>query len=275
MKLCRFQGWDHQSHTSTVRGFRSQRKAVHGGQEWTWSEKGEGGGVQSLSHVWLFTTPWTTAHQGPLSFTVSQSLLRFMPSESVMLSNHLILCYPLLLLSMFPSIRVFSSESTLRIRWPKYWSFGFSISPSNGYSGLISFRIDWFDLFLVYSNIYLYVLFLHILTKGWENFIAMSEKGKFCCSNVGFYTSYLLYTPVFLGFPCGSAGKESACNAGGLGWIPGLERSPEEGKGYPLQYSGLENSKGSQSWTQLRNFHFHILSIHFCTVYFFKIKTIF
>ena len=93
-------------------------------------------------------TPWTAAHQAPLSFTTSWSLLKFMSSESVMLSNHLILCYPLLLLpSIFPSIRLFSNESALHIRWPKYWSF--SISPSNEYSGLISFRIDWFDLLAV------------------------------------------------------------------------------------------------------------------------------
>ena len=89
--------------------------------------------------------PWTAAQQASLSFTLSQSLLRFMSIESVMPSNHLIFCCPLLLLpSIFPSIRVFSSESALHIRWPKYWSFGFSINPSNEYSGLISFKIDWF-----------------------------------------------------------------------------------------------------------------------------------
>ena len=98
-----------------------------------------------LTHVRLFATPWTAAHQASLSFTISQSLLKLMSIESVMPSNHLILCRPLLLLpSIFPSIRVFSNESALSIRWPKYWSF--SISPSNKYSGLISFRTDWFDL---------------------------------------------------------------------------------------------------------------------------------
>ena len=92
-------------------------------------------------------TPWTTAHQASLSITNPQSLLKLMCIEPVMPSNHLILCRPLLLLlSIFPSIRVFSSESVFHIRWPKYWSFSFSISPSNEYSGLISFRIDWFDL---------------------------------------------------------------------------------------------------------------------------------
>ena len=103
--------------------------------------------VQSLSRVWLFATPWTSAHQASLSITNSQSLLKLMSIKSVTPSNHPILCYPLLLLpSIFPSIRVFSSESVLCIWWPKYWSFSFSISPSNEYSGLISFRIDWLDL---------------------------------------------------------------------------------------------------------------------------------
>ena len=103
--------------------------------------------VQLLSHVRLFAAPWTAAHQAFLSFTISLSLLRFMFIESVMLCNHLILCHPLLLLpSIFPSIRVFSKELALCIRWPKYWSFSFSISPSNEYLGLISIRIDWLDL---------------------------------------------------------------------------------------------------------------------------------
>ena len=103
--------------------------------------------VQPLSHVWLFATPWTTAFQASLSFSISLSLLKLMSIEPVMPSNHLILCHPLLLLpSIFPSIRVFSNESALRIRWPKYWSFSFSISPSSEYSELISFRIHWFDL---------------------------------------------------------------------------------------------------------------------------------
>ena len=92
-------------------------------------------------------TPWTTACQASLSITNSWSLLKFMPIKSVMPSNHLILCHTLLFLpSIYPNIRVFSNESALHIRWPKYWSFSFSISPSNEYSGLVSFRIDWFDL---------------------------------------------------------------------------------------------------------------------------------
>ena len=103
--------------------------------------------VQLLSRVWLFATPWTAACQASLSIINSQSLLKLMSIMSVMPSNHLTLCYPLLLLpSIFPSFRVFSNESVLCIKWPKYWSFSFSISPSNEYSGLISFRTDWLDL---------------------------------------------------------------------------------------------------------------------------------
>ena len=103
--------------------------------------------VQSLRHVRLFVTPWTAALQASLSIIKCWSLLKFMSIESVMPSNHLILCHSLLLLpSIFPSIRVFSNEVVLCIRWPKYWSFSFNISPSNEYSGLISFRMDWLDL---------------------------------------------------------------------------------------------------------------------------------
>ena len=99
--------------------------------------------IQSLSHVRLFVTPWAAACQASLSFINSQSLLKLMSIKLVMPSNHLVLCHPLLFLpSIFPSIKVFSNESVLRIRWPKYWSFSFSISPSNEYSGLISFSID-------------------------------------------------------------------------------------------------------------------------------------
>ena len=105
--------------------------------------------VQLLSRVQLFTTAWTPACQASLSFTISQSLLKLMSIESVMPSNHLNLCHPLLLPTIFSSNRVFSNESALCIRWPKYWSFSFIISPSNEYSGLISFRIDWYDLLAV------------------------------------------------------------------------------------------------------------------------------
>ena len=106
------------------------------------------------SHVGLFVTPWTAARQASLSITNSWSLLKVMSIESVMPSNHLILCHPLLLLpSIFPSIRVFSNESVPHIRWPKYWSFSFSISPSNEYSGLISFTMDWLDLLAVQGTL--------------------------------------------------------------------------------------------------------------------------
>ena len=106
--------------------------------------------VQSLSHVQLFVTPWTTASQASLSINNSQSLPKLLSIELVMPSNHLILCLPLLLLpSILPSIRVFSNKSVLCIRWPKYQSFSFRISPSNDYSGLISFRIDWLDLLAI------------------------------------------------------------------------------------------------------------------------------
>ena len=110
------------------------------------------GSVQSLSHVLLFAAPWTAAHQVSLSITSSRRVLKFLSIESVMPSNHLILCRPLLLLpSIFPSIRVFSNESVLYIRWPNYWNF--SISPSNEYSGLISFRMDWWDLLAVLGTL--------------------------------------------------------------------------------------------------------------------------
>ena len=106
--------------------------------------------VQLLSHFWLFATPWTAARQASLSVPNSWSLCKLMSIELVISSNHLILCRPFLLTpSIFPRIRVFSNESTLHIRWPKYWSFSFNISPSNEYSGWISFRMDWLDLLAV------------------------------------------------------------------------------------------------------------------------------
>ena len=110
--------------------------------------------VKSLSHVPLFATPWSAAHQVSLSITNSWSLLKLMSIESVMPSNHIILCHPLLFLtSIFPSIRMFSKESVLHIRWLKYWSFSFNINPSNEYPGLISFRMDWLDLLAVQETL--------------------------------------------------------------------------------------------------------------------------
>ena len=133
-------------------------KRADGGNDHTWVLRtpfghGDSAGIQSvqlLSHVWLFVTPWTTAHQASLSITNSQSPPKPMSTELVIPSSHLILCNPLLLLpSIFPSIRVFSNESALRMRWPNYWSFSFNISPSNEHPGLISFRMDWLDLLAV------------------------------------------------------------------------------------------------------------------------------
>ena len=126
--------------------------------EWWPPKMGQGkfqfNSVQLLSQVQLFVTPWAIARQASLSITNFWSVLKLMSIESVMPSNHLILCRPLLLLpSIFPSIRVFSSESALPIGWSKYWSFSFSISPSNEYSGLISFRIDWLDLLAVQGTL--------------------------------------------------------------------------------------------------------------------------
>ena len=122
--------------------------------QWFTSVNYKSQSVQSFSHVRLFATPWITACQAALSITNSRSLLKLMPIASVMPSSHLILCCSLLLLPLIPpSIRVFSSESTLRMRWPNYWSFSFSISPSNEYSGLISFRMDWLDLLAVQGTL--------------------------------------------------------------------------------------------------------------------------
>ena len=128
-------------------------------------ESGQFSSVQLHSSVQLFVTPWMVAHQASLSIANTQSFLKLMSIESVMLSNHLILCLPLLLLpSIFPSIRVFSNELVLCIRWLKYWSFSFSISPSNEYSGLIAFRIDWLDLLAI--QVTLESLLLHHSSKA-------------------------------------------------------------------------------------------------------------
>ena len=120
----------------------------------TFGQSGSFSSIQPLSCVWFFEAPWTAVHQASLSITNSRSLLKFMSIESVMPSNHLIHCRPFLFPpSNFPSNRVFSNESVLHIRWPKYWNFSFSISPSNKYSGLISFRMDWLDLLAVQGTL--------------------------------------------------------------------------------------------------------------------------
>ena len=153
--------------------------------------------------------PWTAAGQGFLSFTISRSLFKLTSIELVMSSNHLILCHPLLLLpSIFPSIRVFSNESVLCIRWTKYWSFSFSINLSNEYSGLISFRMDWLDLLVIQGTL----------------------------------------KSLLQGLPWWLSGKEPACQSGNLDLIPGSGRSPGEGHGNPLQYSCLGNPMDRGIW---------------------------
>ena len=157
-------------------------------------------------------TIWTTACQASLSIANFRSLLRLMPIESVMPSNHLILCCPLLLLpSIFPSIRVYSNESALCIRWSKDWRFSFNISPSNEHSGLISFRMDRLDPLAVQGT--LKSLLQH-----------HSPKASILQPSAFFWSC----------FPGGSDGKASACNAGDLGLIPGSGRYPGEGNGNPL-----------------------------------------
>ena len=148
-----------------MRGGWQNLTAIHKNCSWQTKNKGECpqhykksfksfSSVQSISYVWLSATPWTAARQASPSITNSQSLLKLVSIELMMSSNHLILCHPLLLSpSILPSTRVFSYESVLRIRWPKYWSFSFRISPFNEYSGLISFRMDWLDLLAVQGTI--------------------------------------------------------------------------------------------------------------------------
>ena len=154
-----------------------------------------------------------------------------MSIKSLMLSNHLIFCYPLLFLpSLLPSISVFSKESVLHIRWPKYWSFNFSLSPSNEYSGLISFRIDWFDLRAV---------------QGTPKSLLQHHSSR---ASILWHSAFFMVQLSTMSFPGGSDSKASACNAGDLGSIPGLGRSPGEGNGNPLQYSCLENPMDGGAW---------------------------
>ena len=204
--------------------------------------------IQLLSNVRLFETPWTASRQAFLSITDSWSLLKLMSIALVIPSNHFILCRPLLLPpSIFPGIRVFSNESVLRIRWPKYWSFSFSISPSNEYSGLISFRIDCLDLLAVQwtrksllqhhsskVSIYLsiYKINQYIIWLTWHGL-------------------YMTLDTHEVGFPGSSVDKESACKFRRHrrpGLIPGSGRSPGEGNGNPLQYFCLENPMDKGAW---------------------------
>ena len=195
------------------------------------------------------------------SITNPWGLLKFMPIESVMPSNHLFLCCPLLP-SVFPSIRVFSSESILCIRWPKYLSFSFSISPSNEYSELIFFRIDWFDLLAVQGT--LKSLLQHysskasILQHSAFFMVQLSHPhmttGKTIAMTrwtfVGKVMSLLfnMVSRLVMRFPHSSVSKESACNAGDLGLIPESGRSPWRRKWQPTQYSCLENPMDRRAW---------------------------
>ena len=153
--------------------------------------------AQWLSNVQLFATPWTAAHQACLSLTKSWSLLKFMSFESVMPSNHLILCHPLLLPpSIFSSIRVFSNELVLHIRWPKYRSFSFSISPSNEYSGLISLRIDWLDLLTLQGT--LKSLLQHHSSKAsilWHSaFFIVQHSHPYMTVSLGSYITFVTFS---------------------------------------------------------------------------------
>ena len=191
--------------------------------------------TQSFSRIQLFATPWTATHQATLSITNSRSLLKLMSIESVMPSNHLIFCHPLLLLSsIFPSIRVFSNESVLPIRWPKYWSFSFSISPSKEYSGLISFRMDWLDLHAVLGT--LKSLLQHHITKA----------------SILWWSAFFI---VQLSHPCMTTGKTIALTRWTVvGKVMSLLLNMlsrlviAEGNGTLLQYFCLENPMDGGAW---------------------------
>ena len=191
--------------------------------------------VQSLSCVWLFATPWTTARKASLSITNHWNVPKPMSIESVMPSNHLILCPPLLLLpSIIPSIKVFSNESALRIRWPKYWSFSFDISPSNEHPGLISFRMDWLDLLAVQGT--LKSLLQHHSSKA----------------SIRQHSNFFI---VQLSHPYMNPGKAIALTRWTfVGKVMSLlfnmlsRLITGEGNGTPLQYSCLENPMDGGAW---------------------------
>ena len=224
--------------------------------------------VQLLSHVWLFVTLWTAAHQASLSFTNSQTLLKLMSIESVMPSNNLIFCFPLLFLPLIvPSIKVHCNESYLHIRWAKYWSFSFSISPSNEYSGLISFRIDWFDLLAVQGT--LKSLLQHHSSKAsilrhsgngnplqcsclenprdgeaWWAAVYEVAQSRTRLKRLSSSNSSILYEESLMA----QTVKNLPANAGDLGLIPQMRWSTREANGYPIQYSCLENSMDRGAW---------------------------
>ena len=198
--------------------------------------------VQLLSHVRLFATPWTAACQASLSITSSWNLLKLMSIELVMPSNHLILCCPLLLLpSIFPSIRVFSNESALPIRWPKDWSFSFNIIPSNEHSGLISFRMDWLDLLTAQRT--LKSILQHHSSKAW----ILRCSAFFTEKAMAPHSSTLAWK-----IPC----AEEPGRLQSMGslrvrhdWVTSLSLSRTgEGNGNPLQYSCLQNPRDRGAW---------------------------
>ena len=192
--------------------------------------------VWSLSRVQLFATPWIAARQASLSITNSQSSLRFTSMESVTPSSHLILCRPLLLLPPIPpSIRVFPNESTLLMRWPKYWSFSFSIIPSKEIPKLISFRMDWLGLFAVQGTLKIMIfrnLFCQSLPfdrRSYSIYIKYSSN-HIQCTVILLLVFYMSYV-IFVGFSGGSNSKESTCNTRDLGSVPRWGRSPGERNG--------------------------------------------
>ena len=199
--------------------------------------------VQSLSHVRLFASPWIAARQASLSITNSQSLLKLMSIESVMPSNHLILCHPSLLLPPIPpSIKVFSNESTLHMRWPKYWSFSFSISPSNKHPGLISFRMGWLDLLAVQGT--LKSLLQHYRSKAsilWcSAFFPVQLSHPYMTSG----KTMALTRRTFVGKVMSLLFKEFCLpiqQTRDAGLIPGSKGSPGEGNDNSLQYACLKN----------------------------------
>ena len=192
--------------------------------------------VQSLSCVLLFVTPWTAAHQVSLLITNSRSLLKLTSIESVMPSNHLILRPPLLLLpSVFPRIGVFSNESVLHIRWPKYWSFSFCISPSKEHSGLISFRMDWLDLFAVQGT--LKSLLQHHISKAsiwYSTFFIVQLSHPYMAPGKTTALTVQTFVNKVKSLLFNTLSRVSVYYEGDLGLIPGLGRSPEEGNGNRL-----------------------------------------
>ena len=225
-------GWEEQVRRRADRGEKKKPRAAD-------TNTNAISSVQSLSHFRLFATPWTAACQASLSITNSWSLLKPMSIKSVMPSSHLILCRPLLLPpSIFPSIRVFSNESVPRIRWPKYWSFRFGISPSNEYSGLISFRIDWFDLLTLQGT--LKSLLQYHSSK--ESILQHSAFFMIQLSHPYTTTGKTIALPLSI---MAAVVKNSFANEGDIrdaGWIPGSGRPSRGRHANWLHYSCLENS---------------------------------